>query len=144
MFPGSFITAWLVNTSEEQQESLKDVQDGRITVASEFLRSVRVVKYFGWEDMVVDLLKESRSVEQHHLWKIDLLLTAVSEAAYCIPVIALLVMFSLYVFVLGQPLTASVAYTAISLLELIRDDFTAMSMTGFYLSKVRISLPRLD
>jgi ABC-type multidrug transport system fused ATPase/permease subunit len=65
------------------------------------------------------------------------------EFTEAIPIIALLIMFSFHVAVRNQPLTADVAFTAITLIRVIRRNFamaTGMSrgVTGGYVSMQRI------
>lgn len=144
MLLSSPLSAWIVARVGDQQEELKDAQDSRISIASEYLRSVKIVKYFGWEDTVVHLLTQARAREQQHLWMVDLLSIAINLTAYCVPTISLMAIFGLYVGVGKQPLTASVAYTTISLLGLIQDNFAAMASTGMLVPKMFVSFGRLD
>jgi ABC-type transport system involved in cytochrome bd biosynthesis fused ATPase/permease subunit len=55
-----------------------------------------------------------------------------------------LAIFGLYTGVQGNALTASVAYTTISLLEIVRDNATVLSSISIYIPKIQVSLKRID
>ena len=141
---GSPITAWISNQVAIQEELLKDCQGSRVSLTTEYLRSIRIVKYFAWEDAVSEIVNESRAKEQEHLWSISLLSTAMTVVTYSVPTLSLLVVFILYTGLLGKPLTASVAYTTISLLEIVRDNARDFSVISIFVPKIRVSLKRID
>ncbi len=141
---GSPITAWISNRVAVHEEILKDAQDSRISLSAEYLRSIKIVKYFGWEDVVENVVTESREREQKHLWSLALLSTAVTVITYSVPTISLLAIFALYSETQGKELTASVAYTTISLLEIVRDNASGFSAISIYVPKIRIALNRID
>lgn len=55
-----------------QREVMKRT-DERLGVIGEFLNSVRVVKYFGWERAMMDRIDEKRDAEQQMIWKRNVL-----------------------------------------------------------------------
>lgn len=141
---GSPITAWISNRIAASEEQLKDAQDSRISITTEYIKSIKIVKYFGWEDTIVDLIKAAREEEQKHLWSLAMLSTAITDITYSVPVLSLLAIFGLYTGVQGNALTASVAYTTISLLEIVRDNATVLSSISIYIPKIQVSLKRID
>jgi len=140
---GSPVTTWIAHRVGIEQDGLKDAQDSRISAASEYLRSIRIIKYFGWED-TIGLLNGARVKEQKHMWAIHMLSTASMSVVYGVPTIALLVIFGLHVCVRKHTLTASTAYTTISLLGIIRDNFTVMASLSMIIPKLAIACRRLD
>ncbi|KAK9438156.1 ABC transporter [Metarhizium brunneum] len=138
------LPAWIVSHVGGQQKAAKSAQDGRISLSTEYLGAIRVIKYFGWEDAIAKYLQESRAREQKHIWNMVLLYTAMGEAAYLIPILSIIVIYSLYVGVRQLPLTASVAFTTIRLLDIIRDNFSMMAAMAVFVPKISISLGRLD
>lgn len=67
-----------------------------------------------------------------------------SEAVDIMPMVSLVVMFSLYTTVLGQPLTAQVAFTVLSLVSTIRERIAMLGYITRNVTNALISFDRLD
>ncbi|EEY14797.1 ATP-binding cassette transporter abc1 [Verticillium alfalfae VaMs.102] len=52
---------------------VRRAQDSRISLVSEYLSSIRAVKYFAWEDAAINRILEARENEQQHMWRVSLL-----------------------------------------------------------------------
>ncbi|KAJ4155618.1 hypothetical protein LMH87_000854 [Akanthomyces muscarius] len=141
---GTPITAWISNYASDAEEKAKDSQDTRVSLSTEYFRSIKIVKYFGWEDVVAEQMEKSRDEEQSHLWNVALFSTASTDVAYMIPSLALVVVFALYAGVQGNPMTASVAFITIDLMEIVRDNTTVVSVVGRMVPKLRLSMKRID
>lgn len=141
---GSPVTTWIMDNVGSYEEEMRAAQDVRISLASEYLSSIRVIKYFGWEDTVIKKIGAARAKEQHHQWKIEVLNTAMLEMVYIVPIAGLLLIFGLHVGVGGNELTASTAFTTITLLGMIRDDLTILALVVGDLPRAKVSLRRLD
>ncbi|OAA72657.1 ABC transporter [Akanthomyces lecanii RCEF 1005] len=141
---GTPITAWISNYASDAEEKAKDSQDTRVSLSTEYFRSIKIVKYFGWEDVVAEQMEKSRDEEQSHLWNVALFSTASTDVAYMIPSLALVVVFALYAGVQGNPITASVAFITIDLMEIVRDNTTVVSVVGRMVPKLRLSMKRID
>jgi ABC-type multidrug transport system fused ATPase/permease subunit len=138
------VATFLMTYVTKYEEKLKTAQDARISLASEYLRSIKVIKYFGWEDSVVDKICKARDTEQKHLWTVDMLYIGTMEMAYLFPILSLLIVFGLYVGVEKLPLTAPVAYTTITLLATVRDNLAILASVSMNLPKALVSLKRFD
>ena len=55
------------------QQEVRKRQDSRISLLSEYLGSIRAIKYFAWEDAIIKKIDEARFAEQKQLWRISLL-----------------------------------------------------------------------
>lgn len=141
---GTPITAWISNYASDAEEKAKDSQDARVSLSTEYFRSIKIVKYFGWEDVVVEQMEKSRDEEPSHLWNVALLSIASTDVAYMIPTLALAVIFALYAGVQGNPMTASVTFITIDLMEIVRDNTTVVSVVGRMVPKIRLSMKRID
>ncbi|KAJ3491272.1 hypothetical protein NLG97_g5628 [Lecanicillium saksenae] len=141
---GTPITAWISRYASDAEETAKDAQDARISLSTEYFRSIKIVKYFAWEDSVASQMEKGRDDEQRQLWKVGLLSTMSASVAYIIPSLALVVVFALYSGVQGHPMTASIAFITIDLMEIIRDGTTAVSTVGRMSPKIQLSMKRID
>ncbi|KAK2603573.1 hypothetical protein QQS21_004253 [Conoideocrella luteorostrata] len=144
MLLSSPLVAWIVSHISGQQAAAKSAQDTRISLSSEYLGAIRIIKYFGWENAMLKYLQNARAKELKHFWNINLLYIGIGQAAYAVPVLSVVAVYSLHVGVRKLPLTASVAFTTIRLLEMIRNNFTMMSEMGMIIPRIIISLGRLD
>lgn len=90
------------------------------------------------------IIDKSRDAEQKVLWKISILWVLMSEAVDIMPMVSLVVMFSLYTTVLKEPLTAPVAFTTLSLVSMIRENIGMLGYVTRNVTNAIISFERLD
>ncbi|KAI9932291.1 hypothetical protein MW887_009803 [Aspergillus wentii] len=126
------------------QRSVMRATDARLSKISEYLNSIRTLKYFGWESAAVDSINEARSVEQRRLWSRSVHAAAISMAGDLLPLVSLLVMFSVYVFFTRLPLRAPVAFTSLSIMETLRTQFVWLSNVSRFSAQGAESLRRVD
>lgn len=67
-----------------------------------------------------------------------------SEAVDIMPMVSLVVMFSLYTTVLGEPLTAQVAFTTLALVSSIRENLGSLGYITRNVTNALVSFERLD
>jgi ABC-type multidrug transport system fused ATPase/permease subunit len=126
------------------QRKVRKAQDTRISLVSEYLSLIRAVKYFAWEDAVIENVAEARKAEQGSLWVLAMHYVTINQIVQLVPYIALLVMFTLHVTVMNQTLTSAVAFTVISLVRTIRRNVTQAGMLSRHVTSAMIALSRLD
>lgn len=126
-----------------QSEMLK-VTDARIQKLNETFQSIRIIKFFSWErkfehDILGIRERELACLRSRCIaWVLASFVWMVTPTAVC------LVAFYCYTVVLGRPLTTPVAFTALSLFNLLRaplDQFADM-LSNVVQSKV--SLDRIE
>ncbi|GAB1217957.1 hypothetical protein ATERTT37_007200 [Aspergillus terreus] len=126
------------------QQSVMRATDVRLAKISEYLGSIRTLKYFGWEHAAMDSINEVRGVEQRRLWRRSVYAAAISMAGDLLPMVSLLVMFSIFVLFTGLPLRAPVAFTSLSIMETLRSQFVWLSNVSRYSAQGAESLRRVD
>ncbi|KAF6820210.1 ABC multidrug transporter [Colletotrichum sojae] len=119
-------------------------QDSRISLVSEYLASIRAVKYFAWEDAITKTIEDARASEQRDLWRVSLIYVTLNQIAALMPYFALISMFALYVGVRNQALTAATAFTTASLVKTIRRNVTQVGFMSRNITSAFIALGRLD
>ncbi|KAK3687510.1 P-loop containing nucleoside triphosphate hydrolase protein [Podospora appendiculata] len=138
------LPARMARTMARYQRKVKTAQDSRISLISEYLGSIKAIKYFAWEDTMVNRVQDARGKEQHELWHITVLQTCIGATAAVIPILTVLIMFTLYVGVRQQPFSASVAFTTLSLISTMSRNLNmAMGMTR-RATNALVSINRLD
>ncbi|KAI1813701.1 ABC transporter [Poronia punctata] len=126
------------------QREMKQIQDARISAVSEYLASIRAIKYFAWEDAIIEKIEAIRRGEQKKIWGLNVLFICLGQLTECIPTLALLLIYTLHVVVRKQRLTAEVAFTSISLIRTLRRNLTMASSLSRNFTAAVVSLRRLD
>ncbi|KAK1778584.1 P-loop containing nucleoside triphosphate hydrolase protein [Copromyces sp. CBS 386.78] len=138
------LPAWVSRMMAKTQRKAKLAQDSRISLISEYLEAIRAIKYFSWEDAIIERIQEARENEQKQLWHICLWYALLGQMGELIPVITLLLIFSLYVGVMKQPLTAPIAFTTLSVVMTLRRNMGHVSQMSRILTNAHVSMERLD
>ncbi|TGJ82318.1 hypothetical protein E0Z10_g6434 [Xylaria hypoxylon] len=123
---------------------MKQIQDSRISAVSEYLTSIRAIKYFAWEDAIIEKIEAIRRGEQRKIWGLNVLFICLGQLTECIPTFALLLMFGLHVLVRKEKLTAEIAFTSISLVRTLRRNLSMASQYSRHFTATLVSLRRLD
>ncbi|KAK1139883.1 hypothetical protein N8T08_011044 [Aspergillus melleus] len=126
------------------QRSVMQATDVRLFKISEYLNSIRTLKYFGWENAAIDSINGVRGVEQRRLWRRSVFAAAISMAGDLLPMMSLLVMFSTVVLFTDLPLRAPIAFTSLSIMETLRSQFVWLSNVSRYTAQGAESLRRVD
>lgn len=128
----------------KSQRQVKATQDARISLISEYLGSIRTIKYFAWEDAMTNIVDSARGEEQKVLWKIAILWCAMGQVAEIMPMFALVAMFTCYTLVMKEPLTAQVAFTTLALVATMRSNIGMLGYFSRHITNAKISFERLD
>ncbi|PYH94849.1 abc transporter [Aspergillus ellipticus CBS 707.79] len=126
------------------QRSVMQATDARLSKITEYLQSIRTLKYFGWEHAAIDSINDVRRVEQRRLWRRNVFVALISMAGEFLPLLSLLVMFSAYVLFTDNPLRAPIAFTSLSIMETLRVQFVWLSNVSRFTAQGSESLRRVD
>lgn len=144
VFFSAVLSAKLAQKMGTHKRVVKKAQDSRISLITEYLGSIKAIKYFAWEDAMMERVLEARSREQKGLWKITVLWVLFGQTLELMPLLALLAIFSIHVGVLKKPLTAPVAFTTLALITIMRRNVMIVSSIVNSVIAATISLDRLD
>lgn len=125
------------------QKTMLGVTDKRIQKLNETFQSIRIIKFFAWEDNFFLNIMKIREEELYHLkWRTGL--WCVSALVWFItPTLITVISFYCYVFVEGHTLTAPIAFTALSLFTLLRAPLDQLSDMTSYVIQSKVSLDRV-
>ncbi|KAI1776970.1 ABC transporter [Hypoxylon cercidicola] len=126
------------------QRDMKRIQDSRISAISEYLASIRAIKYFAWEDAILDKVSEIRVREQKKIWSLNMLFVVLNQLTEAIPTLSLVIIFTLQVLVRKEHLTADVAFTSITLVRTLRRNLSIASNMSRGFTAGGVSIKRLD
>lgn len=126
------------------QKKMLSVTDQRIQKLNETFQLIRIIKFFAWEDKFADQVMDIRRNELYYL-KLRTIAWCIGSLVWFVtPTLVTLVSFYCYTVVAGNPLTAPVAFTALSLFTLLRTPLDQLlDMTAFVI-QLKVSLDRVD
>ncbi|KAJ2762341.1 hypothetical protein H4S06_000713 [Coemansia sp. BCRC 34490] len=126
------------------EERLNALSDKRVAMITELLQGIRAVKLFGWESHFVDKVDRQREHQLSYLWLVISWWLRIGVVSSLGPMLILIVIFTTYVAVLGNTLTAEIAFTSISVFQLVRIVFEHMPGYLSWAINGYVSLGRID
>lgn len=138
------ISVFLGKLIYNAQKRVRKAQDSRISLVTEYLASIKAIKYFAWEKPITEKIIQSRALEQKGLWNISVLQVFINQVTQVFPYLALLVMFALHVIVDERRLTASTAFTTVYLVKNIRRNIMMASAFTRSFAAALVAFGRLD
>ena len=115
--------------AQKLRRTMMKKSDARIKLMNEILTGIRVIKYYCWEKPFKGKVSDIRDVELNLHKKIAYLMyTGIDLLMTIVPQLVPLACFSLYPSVMGKSLTSSVAFTSITLFNILQMPFAMMPM----------------
>ncbi|SCV74803.1 BQ2448_7832 [Microbotryum intermedium] len=125
-----------------QEETMK-ATDKRITIVQELVSSVRIIKMFAWEKSMMAKIYEAREVELGRITKRAKVYAGMMGLSTGVPMVVTLCTFGAYVFGMKQTLTASTAFTSMSLFGLLREAVISSTYLLSSFMRAKVSLNRI-
>ncbi|ODQ52786.1 hypothetical protein SAICODRAFT_80947 [Saitoella complicata NRRL Y-17804] len=138
------IPGLLTTRLAKMQKEVMAATDARIGLVSELLHSIRITKFFGWERAMIGRVTEKRMAEQRAIWKRTMTSIWISVVTDLLPLTNMLITFFVYTIVMKRTLTSSVAFTALSLFDILRSQFLWISFMTRMLIQAKVSFERID
>lgn len=138
------ISLWLSKLMYKTQIRVRKSQDARISLVTEYLASIRAIKFFAWEDAITSKIISARAKEQKGLWNVAVLSTIINQVTQAFPFFSLLVMFGIYVGSGDRRLDASTAFTTVFLVKNIRRNIMMASALARNFAGAIVAFGRLD
>ncbi|OTA59277.1 abc transporter [Hypoxylon sp. EC38] len=121
-----------------------EATDSRLSKISEYLNSIRTLKFFAWEDVASKTINGVRAAEQQRIWKRNITSMLISMTGDMLSLVSLLAMFTSLVLFTDRPLRAPAAFTALALTETLRAQFVWLSKVAQWVAQGWESLQRVD
>lgn len=134
---------YLSTRLNERQEKLTAAMDRRIALISEALQSIRITKYFAWEDPMIERINKARKTELEAVMSKNMFMLGMETAFFLAPAAILVVTFVTYTLFMGQRLTASVAFTSLTLLMILQRTIGFFSFIFGMLIRSKVSYCRI-
>ncbi|KAH6958804.1 P-loop containing nucleoside triphosphate hydrolase protein [Fusarium avenaceum] len=144
LFLATPLTVWLGRLMFYSQRRVRKAQDSRMSLVTEYLASLRAIKYFAWEEPITEKIIDARSAEQKELWRTSMIQASLNQVMQIVPYLSLLVMFGLHVGLSKRRLDAATAFTTIFLVKNVRRNIMQASAFGRNFASAMVSVARLD
>lgn len=138
------VSIWLGRRMFLSQRRVRKAQDSRISLVTEYLASLRAIKYFAWEKPITEKIIEARAAEQKELWRVSVLQATLNQVTQIFPYLSLVVMFGIHVGLDQNRLDAATAFTTIFLVKNIRRNIMQASAFARNFAGALVSVARLD
>ncbi|BGP27903.1 hypothetical protein JCM10295v2_006890 [Rhodotorula toruloides] len=125
------------------QEDIMKATDRRITLVQELLNSIRTLKMFAWEKPSMVRIGEARDAELGRITKRAKVYAGMMFLSTGVPAVVTLSTFGAYIFLQHKSLTASTAFTAMSLFGLLREAVISATYLLSAFMRARVSLGRI-
>lgn len=126
------------------QRQLRQATDARIGLMSETLTAVRIIKFFGLEKAFMEKIREKREKEL----RLSLVAAAYNlglrTVSSLLPLVNIIVTFGIFTKVMNRPLSASIAFTSMSLFDILRSQFGWCTFVAQQVLYAFISFDRID
>ncbi|KAL6939809.1 hypothetical protein ACO0RG_003655 [Hanseniaspora osmophila] len=141
MLPINFKLATLLGT---YQEKSLGITDKRIQKINETLQSIRIIKFFSWEENFIKEIQDVREQELQMLIKRSVVWALGGLVWYITPSIVTSISFAYYIYVQKEVLTTPIAFTALSLFALLRNPLDQLSDMVSFVIQSAVSLRRIQ
>lgn len=126
------------------QKKILGITDKRIQKLNEALQSIRIIKFFTWENRFYNQILGVRAEELSALKKRCLISVGGSLLSFLVPTFVTVLSFGCYVYLQGQVLTTPVAFTSLSLFNLLRIPLDDLAYMLSFVIQSKVSLDRVN
>lgn len=132
----------LANMQESLHSKIMDAKDARIKMASETLKSMRVLKLHSWEPRFLKKLLELRETERSWLKRYLYTCSAVAFLFWASPTLVSVVTFSVCIL-LHTPLTAGTVLSALATFRILQEPIYNLPELISMITQTKVSVDRV-
>jgi ABC-type multidrug transport system fused ATPase/permease subunit len=133
----------LARRSISISKGLLAARDKRMGVLNELLGAIKFIKFFAWEDRWTQRTMDARKKELSWMVKSRINSVLFSAIWTLAPILVSVVSFASYIWV-GNQLTVSVAFTAISLFAMVRAPLNVIPTWIVFMMQTKVALDRIQ
>ena len=138
------VNMFISNRFAAIQKKILAATDARIHITNEVLSSIRIIKYFAWEQRFMDSVNEKRSTELGHLRVRYILWSAAATIWGGAPILITFLSFAVYTLVEKKILVPSIAFTALSLFQILRIPLDQLADMVAHVQESKVSVDRIE
>ncbi|KAK7532705.1 ATP-dependent bile acid permease-like protein [Phyllosticta citricarpa] len=126
------------------QKQILAATDARINTTNEILSNIRIIKYFAWEARFKAQVDEKRAAELRHLRRRYQWWATAATVWSGAPIIITFLSFLVYTTVEKKDLIPSVAFTSLSLFQLLRIPLDQLADMVAHVQESKVSVDRIE
>nr|WOF01072.1 ATP-dependent bile acid permease-like protein [Corynespora cassiicola] len=126
------------------QKLILAATDARIHSTNEVLSNIRIIKYFAWEQRFIGIVNEKRYTELKYLRRRYILWAVAATIWSGSPVFITFLSFLVYTNVENKDLIPSVAFTALSLFQILRIPLDQLADMVAHVQESKVSVDRIE
>jgi ABC-type multidrug transport system fused ATPase/permease subunit len=126
------------------QKQILAATDARIHTTNEVLTNIRIIKFFAWERRFMALVNEKRSTELKHLRRRYIVWAIAATVWSGAPVLITFLSFWVYTKIEKKDLIPSVAFTALSLFQILRIPLDQLADMVAHVQESKVSVDRVE
>ncbi|KAF8533369.1 P-loop containing nucleoside triphosphate hydrolase protein [Trichophaea hybrida] len=126
------------------QKKIMATTDKRIHTTNEVLQNIRIIKFFAWEERFGHVVGETRTAELQQLRNRYILWAIAATSWYGSPMLITFLSFLSYTVVEGKDLNAPIAFTALSLFNVLRVPLDQLADMVTNVLQAKVSVDRVE
>jgi ABC-type multidrug transport system fused ATPase/permease subunit len=126
------------------QKNIMTATDGRINSTNEVLQNIRIIKFFAWEERFGHIVNDKRAIELRALRSRYMLWAAAATIWYGAPIFITLSTFFIYTVIEKRDLIPSVAFTGLSLFNILRVPLDQLADMLAHVQESKVSVDRVE
>lgn len=138
------LSHFILKEFAQKQKNVMAATDARMQKINETFENIRVIKLFAWERRFVQMINEKRKMELRALRDKYVLWTVATTIWLCIPLLITLFSFLIYTEIAKKPLKPSVAFTSLSLFNILRIPLDQFASIIARVQDFRVSVHRVE
>ncbi|TID16010.1 hypothetical protein E6O75_ATG09068 [Venturia nashicola] len=132
------------NQFSKIQKQILAATDGRINTTNEVLSNIRIIKFFAWEQRFMNSVNEKRAVELKYLRRRYIVWAIAATVWSGAPILITFLSFLVYTKIEKKPLVPSVAFTALSLFQILRIPLDQLADMVAHVLESKVSIDRVE
>lgn len=138
------INLYVAKQFSKIQKRILAATDARIHSTNEVLSNIRIIKYFAWEQRFIGVVNEKRYTELKFLRKRYILWAVAATVWSGSPILITFLSFLVYTNVEKKDLIPSVAFTALSLFQILRIPLDQLADMIAHVQESKVSVDRIE
>ncbi|PWW78180.1 P-loop containing nucleoside triphosphate hydrolase protein [Tuber magnatum] len=126
------------------QKKIMAATDERIHTTNEVLQNIRIIKFFAWEARFAQVVDRSRSTELVQLRNRYILWAVAATSWYGSPIVITFLSFFCYTVIEGKALDSPIAFTALSLFNVLRVPLDQLADMVTNVLQTKVSIDRVE
>ncbi|KAF1813269.1 hypothetical protein P152DRAFT_465906 [Eremomyces bilateralis CBS 781.70] len=126
------------------QKQILAATDSRINSTNEVLSNIRIIKFFAWEQRFIGQVDETRSKELGALRRKYMWWATAATVWSGSPIVITFLSFFIYTIIEKRDLVPSVAFTALSLFQILRIPLDQLADMVAHVQESKVSVDRID